>query len=262
MNIKKTLLVITSALGFASLNAASITDDRTWLLGFEASGGTGASKNVVINLGTYEAISYAIGNGGYGYNLDLSAPGSVLSTTYGANWWTRNDLSWGLVGSDGTTLQSWLGTIGSISSAPLDGSSLGSVYSGWNNVQLAATSGNATISTANDSRGTSHQTSVSPIGNSGSWQSLVLSPAYGGLFSGAGDAAVNTATRMNVFSFTADVLGVGGADPTFVAYTPTLAAVVGNNNGVISVVPEPSTYALLGVSALLSVVYIRRRHKA
>jgi hypothetical protein len=262
MNIKKILVLAMGALGFASLNAASITDDRTWLLGFQASGGQGASQNVLINLGTAEAISFAIGNGGYGYNLDLSGTNSVLTTTYGANWWTRNNLSWGLLGSDNTSYQSWLGIVGSISTSPLDAGSLSSVNGSFAALQLAATAGNATITTANDSRSTSHEISVSPVANGGSWQSLVASPAYGSLFSGAGDSPVNTTTRMNVYSFTADTTGVEGADPTFVAYTPTLAAVIGLNNGVINVVPEPSTYCMFGLASLVAVVYFRRRQKA
>jgi hypothetical protein len=67
---------------------------------------------------------------------------------------------------------------------------------------------------------------------------------------------------MNVYSFTADTTGVDGADPTFEAYTPTLAAVIGLNNGVINVVPEPSTYCMFGLASLVAVVYFRRRQKA
>ena len=257
MNIKKLLLVATGLIGFASAQAASINDDRTWLLGFQASSGTGADKNVIINLGTVDAI-----NGGYGFNLDFSASSSILSSTYGSNWWTRSNLSWGLLGSDNTSYDSWLGVVGSINTAPLDGGALGSINSGFANVQLAATAGNAGISTVNDTIGTSHDVSVSPTGNSGSWSSLVASPAYGSLYSGTGDGPVNTATRMNVYRFSADVLGVDGNDPTFAANPATLAAVVGLNNGVITVVPEPSTYCLLGMAGLVGVLYFRRRLKA
>jgi hypothetical protein len=262
MNIKKLLLVATGLIGFSSVQAASILDDRTWLLGFQASSGTGASQNLVINLGTVDAINAAIANGGYGFNLDLSSASSIVSLTYGSSWWTRNNLSWGLVGSDNTTYASWLGVVGSITTSPLDGTSLASVNTGFTSVQLASTAGNASITTVNDSQGTSHDVSVSPIGNSGSWASVVASPAYGSLFSGNGDGPVNTSTRMNIYGFSADVLGINGNDPTFEAFTPTLAAVVGLNNGVISVVPEPSTYCMFGIAGLVAVVYFRRRQKA
>lgn len=67
------------------------------ILGFRASGGQGASTNLTVNLGA--ASSYYGALPGSFVVTSLSV--ADLSATYGAGWASRNDLSWGIVGTTG-----------------------------------------------------------------------------------------------------------------------------------------------------------------
>ena len=64
------------------------------LLGFRASGGTGSSTNLVVNLGQADTV-YRDATSSISNIADL---GAILTSTYGSDWATRSDLSWGVVG--------------------------------------------------------------------------------------------------------------------------------------------------------------------
>jgi len=67
------------------------------ILAFRASGGTGADKNLEVNLGP--ASNYYNALPGAFVVTSLSA--LDLSQNYGSNWATRADLSWGIAGTTG-----------------------------------------------------------------------------------------------------------------------------------------------------------------
>ena len=73
-------------------NAATITAGDI-LLGFRATGGTGASSNLIVNLGQADTI-YRDATSNISSIADL---GTLLTSTYGSDWATRSDLSWGAV---------------------------------------------------------------------------------------------------------------------------------------------------------------------
>lgn len=64
------------------------------LLGFRATGGTGSTSNLVVNLGQADTI-YRDSTSGVASIADL---GAILTSTYGSDWATRSDLSWGVLG--------------------------------------------------------------------------------------------------------------------------------------------------------------------
>lgn len=64
------------------------------LLGFRATGGTGSTSNLVVNLGQADTV-YRDATSGIASIADL---GAILTSTYGSDWATRSDLSWGVVG--------------------------------------------------------------------------------------------------------------------------------------------------------------------
>lgn len=72
--------------------AATITAGDI-LLGFRATGGTGASSNLIVNLGQADTI-FRDATSNISSVRDI---GSLLTTTFGAGWDTRNDLFWGAV---------------------------------------------------------------------------------------------------------------------------------------------------------------------
>jgi hypothetical protein len=72
------------------------------ILGFDATGGTGASVNLMVNLGNI--ASYTNMNGATFSIPRLSL--TDLSGQFGSDWNTRTDLNWGIVGAiRGTTAQ-------------------------------------------------------------------------------------------------------------------------------------------------------------
>lgn len=63
------------------------------LLGFRATGGTGASSNLIVDLGQADTV-FRDATSSLGSIIDLNG---ILTSTYGAGWETRSDLFWGAV---------------------------------------------------------------------------------------------------------------------------------------------------------------------
>ena len=138
--MKKFIIAAALSAGLVASLHASSADDL--ILGFRATGGTGAGTNLELDLGS---ISNYV-NATSGSTLDL---GSLLSSSslgaagtidsvYGADWATRSDLTWGLVATQGSVTASgpdgevaktiWMSS-GANSSA-LDGTASGAVING------------------------------------------------------------------------------------------------------------------------------------
>jgi hypothetical protein len=84
-----------AALPVTSAKAASAANGDI-LVGFRATGGTGSTKNLVVNIGAATALESATGAVNLGnINADLAA-------TYGSNWATRAKLFWGAAGTVGS----------------------------------------------------------------------------------------------------------------------------------------------------------------
>ena len=258
MNFKfLSLICISLLIGATGAKAAAFTDSGEWLLGFRATGGTGSASNLVVDLGTYSSILASPG----GITLDYSSTNSVISTTYGSAWWTRNDLYWGVIASDNDTLNLYLSRItGTALPAGSDGTSpniaASDLYTINGNVvamAAASTAGNATYSTNNG-----YVASVSGTGNAGSW---TAGQSIGwGFFPSTTDVVVIGNTNLSLAYYT---WNMDDQSPDYGAgNTPlTLVATLNNNMGVITVVPEPSTYALALVGGLILIaLQLRRRY--
>lgn len=72
--------------------AATITAGDV-LLGFRATGGTGSTSNLIVNLGQADTI-FRDATSNISSVRDI---GSLLTSTFGAGWDTRSDLFWGAV---------------------------------------------------------------------------------------------------------------------------------------------------------------------
>ena len=224
-----TLSIVLCAAPVVSLRAqvATFGDNGDLILGFRATGGSGANKSLLIDLGSYSSIA-ATG----GFTLDFSSAGSVLASTFGANWTSRNDLYWGTIGSDANTVDLWISRkTGSTYPAGSDGSSppittgeLASINQNFGNMQVASASGNATQTTFIDSAGISHAVSVYPTSNSGSWQ-FYASTGFG-YFPNSTDILVSYA--QTIAYYTSDYADTGAGIAPVDQFSLT------NNNGVIS----------------------------
>lgn len=252
------VIAMTGLAAFSSANAQTYTAGDS-LLYFIAQSGTGASKNVQIDLGNLTSSSFS------SYNFSSSALSTVLGSTFGANWYTLNTLSWGLIGSANATavdlsgLGVTLGNTGANASGGAIGfGDLATIGSSVDPMYLAGNSASATKGTITDSLGGSHYYSIYDNGIQSSASSQEGLPAFG-YFSGSLSGAVTTFNNNAiVFHGTADD-GSGSGIATTPVTTGSFA--VNNSTGVISVnaVPEPGTYALFGLGALLLVIAVRRK---
>ena len=91
--MKKKLLValMASVAVVTSVKAQSI-DPNSGLLFFRSDSVT---KNVVINIGSIPTLG--------AFTFDNTGLNTILNATYGANWYSKGDIRWGIVASDFTT---------------------------------------------------------------------------------------------------------------------------------------------------------------
>ena len=85
--IFKSALVGGAALLAGATFASAAFNNGDLVMSFQATGGTGASQTVAANLGAGYSYRDATGN-----SLNVINLGSLLSSTYGANWYDRTDL--------------------------------------------------------------------------------------------------------------------------------------------------------------------------
>jgi len=260
MKIKSLAVALMGLACFAgSLNAQMINNDPGLLLGFRASGGTGSDRSVVFALGPIETIL-----SGGSYTLDLSGAGSILTQTYGNAWYSRSDLYWGVLGYnngfvDGspTLADVWLSrSAGSpyptvYGEVALGTESLAGIGNSYANIQVASLQGNATLGTVVGSNGVSLQSSAYANANSGSWQSQAINGW--GLFPSPTDSALSSGLAVSYY--TSDLGTLAGIYPVDAGFS------IAQANGVVTVdvIPEPSTYALMGFGGLFLVIAYRKR---
>ena len=241
------------------------------LLGFRATGGTGSTSALVVNIGSATALR---DNTGSSTLIDISA---ALTATYGAGWETRSDLTWGFAGIQNSA------TIGF---TVVDGDPRQTVYMSRDNTTGGiGTQGSSALTTGTQTNHNGVSNDVASFG--------AAFDAFGGAtFNGGLAAALDTATANTWEDFTAGssdfqtgtnvegvvgtsqgrildlyrILGVTtGASPTGPLRTGTFEGTISlGTNGVVSfdataaAVPEPSR-ALLAGFGLMSLLMRRRR---
>ena len=88
-------IVMGSALAASSAFGATFAfTNGDLILGFQASGGTGNTKNVFFNLGSGVSARNGVGMG-----TTLGNIGTTLTGVFGSNWYTRSDVWFGVVGN-------------------------------------------------------------------------------------------------------------------------------------------------------------------
>lgn len=259
-----------SAVSFSAKAATTYTAGDL-ILGFRASGGTGSTTNLLVNIGSSIGIRDQNTT-----SMPLIDIGSALTSAYGAGWDTRSDLFWGVVGTrtnqitDGDPLATGdpaqtlyvsranTGTIGTKTSSNLNTASSGVQQSAANNIAgLQSTFQNFTGTTTNSNLAAVLDTTVNTTNNWSTATALSTDFQIGSDIEGV----LGTSKVLDLYRI---LQTATGANPTGTARTGQWQGTVSissagavNFDPVVAAVPEPSRVMLLagGFGSLL----LRRR---
>jgi len=239
--MKKTVLAAVALMGVVGINQVSAGNGDLYL-GFEATDGIGKSVNLVFNLGS--AVNFSSIN---------SNIGADIAATYGANWFSRTDLFWGVIGavkpalgidpvntlyaSDATGTGAW--NRASTSSQSLVAAKLASLQL---QIETDIANNQVGVNTAVVFMQNTTETSA--------WGSFTsIGASSFGSFNGSIETSV--INNLDLYRLTP---GTGSGS--------NFGSLNLSSTGTISAVPEPSTYALMGFGVLLLVIAYRRKSNA
>ena len=282
-------LVTLGALALSTGTNAATYTAGDMILGFGVSGGVGATSNILVDIGS--SITFRDLNGAS--SLNIVTIGTYLDQTFGTTagngvaWNERTDLYWGVVACRSNVLgavvsgdptrtvyasaaRTGLGTLGSANSSdPSNGAMSGSDVSGAANaiVALAGT----TFASATAAGGSGGKVAIinTSVVTSNNWTTDNASSPYFNNIPGSVQQAF-TAGTIGSYGAAGAVDGAidlyrilqttTGASPSGTVGTGTfLTTLTIDSSGNVSAVPEPSTYALLGLGAVVGFIAIRRK---
>lgn len=244
--MKKTLITTAIVIaGFACLSTAraqQFTQNNAQygdlMIGFENSGGGGAT-NLVIDLGSVGLISGAGLESINGLNIS-----SDLTACFGSTWTNGLSVSYGLFSVTANRAIYASGAVGAGAYPVEPNSTQNAVKNSFSNLL-----GNF------NSDGRSSQTTTYGVYELTSESGTTWSAAtpYNGMFTDAdyGNIESPISSTEEIYAQAPGSIGTYGTD--------TGVSIEVGTNGVITAVPEPSTYALFGLGALLLLVAYRRR---
>ncbi len=244
------------------------------ILAFQATSGTGSTQNLFFNLGSTTDIRDSGGYIGSLGNLNTD-----LTTVFGADWFTRDDIWFGAFGNLNYQATSGIG-----SKAPVDGDPSRTVYvsratTGINNsmawtgyvssglgtasINFSGLEGNLTSLTATASGAAILDQTANPVEWNNSWTNWNPTPgAAFGIFSGGIQTSFGQSGSEVYLDIQRILATTTGANPTGPVGTGEwMTTVKISSNGDISLVPEPSSMALLGVAGLFALLRRRQKNK-
>ena len=205
--IQQTCKAALAAFAIGSAPAAPFAfNDGDLILGVQAYGGTGASQNVFFNLGSGVALR---DNGNKG---QIGNIGATLSKVFGANWYSRADVYYGVIGNLSNASPS-----GIFGQPPVKGDPARTFYL----AQAAVAPGKAPLIPANSYVSSALGSAATKFG--GMESMIVGTPTTPGLNTGADGAAVLDQTAQpvewnNSWSIWNPSLGLG-VGPAFDTFT-------------------------------------------
>ena len=249
------------------------------ILGFQATAGTGSTKNVFFNLGSGVSARNGVGMG-----TELGNIGTTLAGVFGENWYTRSDVWFGVLGNlngnpnsgvgsraavDGDPSRTWYvsraastaGSAALINASTYVSSSLGTAGTNFSGLEgylpnlTAQADGSAILDqSANQTEWNNSWTKWNPI--VGGAQGASLNTFTGGVqqtFGQSGSETFIDLQRVLSTNTGANPTGTVGGGTYVTSYSI-------DNTGAISMVPEPSSTLLIGVAGLG--LALRRRRNA
>ena len=275
MQSKLLALSVAALAATTGVFAATTTDTQAAgdiLLGFYTSSGTGATQNLIVNLGSF--TQFDSNNGGtITFSSSIVAD---LAATYGANWNSRTDLEWTVTGAtytgsvNGLTRNTIFATSprASIGNSPasIDSASDGILAAVRGNIQAIGNTYNNTETTANSSvsvvvstntdslysrQQTSNAAQFGP-NNANFTNGTSISDFYGLVptLGGVAPTGLSTDASGLVWSRGSNYLGYFTLDGSGLSFTAAGSAI-----------PEPSSYAAICGLAIMGYVAAGRRRR-
>jgi len=252
------IAMVTSTANAVQISA--LTDDL--ILSFRATGGTGNAVNLEVDLGNWQTLTASSS-----FSISL---GTDLSAQYGASntWNTRTDLLWSVVGTDYNNPQGtpdggvnynlyFTVPFGGTPDSPQSSSTQQSVAGALNNLRSYLNHKNVNTTVANGLTQASNNATTNP----NSYTQLITQQgstvAPFGYFQNAIENNTNTSLGSVKEELYANI--AGSSSPVDLG-TFTLSS-----NGTLTfaqAIPEPSTYALMGLGALALLKFRSRKFNA
>jgi hypothetical protein len=230
--MKKTINAIAITLLLGGMAHAQWNNDDVMAAFYNGVSGTGSDTEVVIDLGSANSLSTI--------NLDLS---STLATTFGANWQNNPNISWTLLGTaanGGIYTTAGTGAFNNIYNTATDVQLVNNAIA--YGPQMIGASGPST------STGTVGGMPYYVLANASQVYNSEASTDAGAYFGGLQSGVLKSISTQGQSVNLIDANGnqTSGVASAFIT-------------GAGAVVPEPSSYAMFAIGALLLVVAYRRR---
>jgi hypothetical protein len=273
-------IVMGSALAASSAFGATFAfTNGDLILGFQASGGTGNTKNVFFNLGSGVSARNGVGMG-----TTLGNIGNTLRGVFGSNWYTRSDVWFGVVGNLNANATTGVGSrtpvdgdpsrtfyVSKAASTPGSGflygsSTFTSSSLGTAGTSLAGMEGFLPNLTAEDDESAILDSSANPTEWNNSWTrwNPIVGGAQGGslnTFTGGVQQTFGQSGTETYIDLQRILATNTGANPQGTVGGGTYVASYSiDNTGAIKMIPEPSSTLLVGVAGLG--LALRRRRNA
>jgi len=233
--MKKTISAIAMSILLGGVAQAQWSNGDVMAAFYNGVSGTGYDTEVVFDLGSANSLS--------SINLDLS---TTLAATYGANWQNNPNISWTLLGTAAN---------GGIYTTAGTGA-FNSIYNTATDVQLinnAIAYGPQTIGASGPSTSTGTVPSSSvpyyTLANASTVYNSEATTDAGAYYGG-----LNNGVLKSISGHQGQAVNLIDANGSV---TPNAASAFVTGTG--AVVPEPSTYAMFALGALLLVIAYRRR---
>ncbi|MBS0631609.1 MAG: PEP-CTERM sorting domain-containing protein [Verrucomicrobia bacterium] len=263
------ILSLLACFPFAAHAQTVTTVTSDLLLGFRASGGTGASLNLQVDLGAVTNYTTgAFSTPGIHAITNLSVNDlSSLTAGYGASWNTRSDLTWGIAAATGATNKTLYATFAETTPGTAFAGTIDVQNQSLRNAAAGKIQGTVTALNGQNQTANSIYSSVLSASDPASWTTNGFADA-GAAFSFFDSSTFENSTNITGGSYAVSdlyKLATNGTSTYVGSFALNSAGALFFSTTASSFaatpVPEPSTYAAIAGVLVLGVAAWRRQQK-